>query len=68
MIKLGQIYISPVDNIEQTVVSIEGQNDNDHVVVKFYTPSYGTLYATYTVKRLIQTCILKEEPKWQSTN
>lgn len=68
MIKLGQVYISKVNNIEQTVIAIDGQNENDRVVLKFYTPSYGITYVSYTVKDIKQHCILKEETKWQSMN
>lgn len=64
MIKLGQIYISKVNNIEQTVIAIDGQNENDIVVLKFYTPFYGTIYVSYTVNDLKERCILKEETKW----
>lgn len=64
MIKLGQVYISKLNNIEQTVIAVDGQNETDRVVLKFYTPSYGTLYVSYTVKDLKERCILKEETKW----
>lgn len=67
MIKLGQIYVSKINNINQTVIAIDGQNENDIIILKFYTPSYGTLYVSYTVKQLKESCYLKEEIKW-STN
>lgn len=63
MIKLGQIYISKLNNIEQTVIAINGQNENDLVVLKFDTQFYGTLYVSYPVKVFKEVFILKEETK-----
>lgn len=63
MIKIGQIYISKLNNVEQTVIAVDGQNENDRVVLKFYTPTYGTLRVAYSVKELKEHLILKEETK-----
>lgn len=68
MIKLGQIYIGKLTNIERTVVAIDGQKENDIIVLKVYYPEYGVLYVSWTVKQLKEACTLKEETKWQSMN
>lgn len=64
VIKIGQIYISKLNNIEQIVIAVDGQNENDRVVLKFYTPTYGSLKVAYSVKDVKEHLILKEETKW----
>lgn len=64
MIKLGQVYIGKLTNIERTVFAIDGQNENDIIILKVYYPEYGVLYVSWTVKQLKEGCTLKEEVKW----
>lgn len=46
MIKLGQIYIGKLTNIERTVVAIDGQKENYIIILKAYYPDYGVLYSS----------------------
>ena len=68
MVKLGQVYIGKLTNIERTVVAIDGQNEDDIIILKVYYPEHRVLYLSCTVKQLKECCTLKEETKWQSTN
>lgn len=63
MIKLGQVYIGKLTNIERTVVAIDGQKENDIIILKVYYPKYGVVYVSWTVEELIGGCTLKEETK-----